>query len=134
MNTGTNAALAALNQAIEIEIKGQRFYLEAAERTTNPKGAEMFRFAALWPSDWSMAPPTPFLCQPARVSARLVSRGASSGLCYRRLCGWRPGRVCSTLLVRCTGMITPLSSPSVIPRFRVKPVTIFLRYPRLIAP
>jgi len=46
MNTGTNAALTALNQAIELEIKGQRFYLEAAERTTNPKGAEMFRSLA----------------------------------------------------------------------------------------
>jgi rubrerythrin len=46
MSTGTDAALTALNQAIELEIKGQRFYLEAAERTTNPKGAEMFRSLA----------------------------------------------------------------------------------------
>jgi rubrerythrin len=46
MSTGNNAALAALNQAIELEVKGQRFYLEAAERTTNPKGAEMFRSLA----------------------------------------------------------------------------------------
>jgi len=46
MNTGTNAALAALNQAIELEVKGQRFYLEAAECTTNPEGAEMFRSLA----------------------------------------------------------------------------------------
>jgi rubrerythrin len=46
MNTGTNAALTALNQAIKLEIKGQRFYLEAAECTTNPKGAEMFRSLA----------------------------------------------------------------------------------------
>lgn len=46
MNTGTNAALTALNQAIELEVKGQRFYLEAAECTTNPKGAEMFRSLA----------------------------------------------------------------------------------------
>jgi rubrerythrin len=46
MNTGTHAALTALNQAIELEVKGQRFYLEAAERTTNPKGAEMFRSLA----------------------------------------------------------------------------------------
>ena len=46
MNTGTNAALTALNQAIELEIKGQRFYLEAAECTANPKGAEMFRSLA----------------------------------------------------------------------------------------
>ena len=42
MNTGTDAALTALNQAIELEVKGQRFYLEAAERTTNAKGVEMF--------------------------------------------------------------------------------------------
>lgn len=46
MNTGNNAALTALNQAIELEIEGQRFYLEAAECTTNPKGAEMFRSLA----------------------------------------------------------------------------------------
>jgi len=46
MNTGSNVALTALNKAIELEIQGQRFYLEAAERTTNPKGAEMFRSLA----------------------------------------------------------------------------------------
>jgi rubrerythrin len=46
MNTGTHAALTALNKAIELEIQGQRFYLEAAECTTNPKGAEMFRSLA----------------------------------------------------------------------------------------
>jgi rubrerythrin len=46
MNTGTNAALTALNQAIELEIQGQRFYLEAAECTIDPKGAEMFRSLA----------------------------------------------------------------------------------------
>ena len=46
MNTETNAALTALNQAIELEVKGQRFYLEAAECVTNPKGAEMFRSLA----------------------------------------------------------------------------------------
>ena len=46
MNIGTNTALAALNQAIELELEGQRFYLEAAERTSNPKGAEMFRSLA----------------------------------------------------------------------------------------
>ncbi|HID63778.1 MAG TPA: hypothetical protein EYP49_13725 [Anaerolineae bacterium] len=46
MNTGTNAVLTALNQAIEVEVEGQRFYLEAAECTTNPKGAEMFRSLA----------------------------------------------------------------------------------------
>jgi rubrerythrin len=46
MNTETNAALAALNQAIELEIEGQRFYLKAAECATNPKGAEMFHSLA----------------------------------------------------------------------------------------
>jgi rubrerythrin len=46
MNTETNAALAALNQAIELEIEGQHFYLKAAECTTNPKGAEMFHSLA----------------------------------------------------------------------------------------
>jgi rubrerythrin len=46
MSTGNDAALVALNRAIELEVKGQRFYLEAAERTTNPKGAEMFRSLA----------------------------------------------------------------------------------------
>jgi rubrerythrin len=46
MSTGNNTALAALNQAIELEVKGQRFYLEAAERTANPKGAEMFHSLA----------------------------------------------------------------------------------------
>jgi rubrerythrin len=42
MSTANKAALVALNQAIELEVKGQRFYLEAAECTVNPKGAEMF--------------------------------------------------------------------------------------------
>jgi rubrerythrin len=46
MNTGNNAALAALNQAIGLEVKGQRFYLKAAECTTSPKGTEMFRSLA----------------------------------------------------------------------------------------
>jgi len=46
MSTGSNADLAALNQAIELEVEGQRFYLEAAECTTNPKGAEMFHSLA----------------------------------------------------------------------------------------
>jgi rubrerythrin len=46
MNTEANAALTALNQAIELEVKGHRFYLEAAECITNPKGAEMFRSLA----------------------------------------------------------------------------------------
>ena len=46
MGTGNDAALTALHQAIELEVKGQRFYLEAAECTTNPKGAQMFRSLA----------------------------------------------------------------------------------------
>jgi len=46
MDMGTDTALAALDQAIDLEIEGQRFYLEAAERCTNPKGAEMFRSLA----------------------------------------------------------------------------------------
>ena len=46
MSAKNNVALAALNQAIELEIKGQRFYLEAAECTTDPKGEEMFRSLA----------------------------------------------------------------------------------------
>lgn len=46
MNRETRAALAALNQAIDLEIEGQRFYLRAAERTSSPKGAEMFRSLA----------------------------------------------------------------------------------------
>jgi rubrerythrin len=46
MSTRNNVALAALNQAIELEIEGQRFYREAAECTTDPKGAEMFRSLA----------------------------------------------------------------------------------------
>lgn len=46
MSTVSNAALTALNQAIELEVEGQRFYLEAAECTTNHKGAEMLRSLA----------------------------------------------------------------------------------------
>jgi rubrerythrin len=46
MDTGINAALTALHQAIELEIEGQRFYQQAAERTDNPQGAEMFRSLA----------------------------------------------------------------------------------------
>jgi rubrerythrin len=46
MSTGNSTALAALNQAIELEVEGQRFYLKAAECTTNPKGAEMFHSLA----------------------------------------------------------------------------------------
>ena len=47
MNIGTNAALTALDQAIELEIKGQRFYRGAAERTTNPKGAKTVSYTHL---------------------------------------------------------------------------------------
>lgn len=46
MSKAKKAALVALTQAIELEVKGQRFYLEAAECTMNPKGAEMFRSLA----------------------------------------------------------------------------------------
>ena len=45
-NKPANPALAALHQAIEIEVKGQEFYTKAAERTSNPKGAAMFRSLA----------------------------------------------------------------------------------------
>jgi len=46
MSTGNHAAMSALQQAIDLEVKGQRFYLEAAECTTNPRGAEMYRSLA----------------------------------------------------------------------------------------
>lgn len=46
MNTTHDAALTALQQAIKLEVEGQRFYLEAAGCTTHPKGAEMFRSLA----------------------------------------------------------------------------------------
>jgi rubrerythrin len=46
MNTANHVALTALNQAIELEIEGQRFYLKAAECATDPKGAEMFHSLA----------------------------------------------------------------------------------------
>ncbi len=42
----SNAALSALKQALELEQKGHRFYQEAAKRTTDPKGADMFRLLA----------------------------------------------------------------------------------------
>ena len=42
----TQAAMDALKQAIELESKGHKFYLKAAERVTDPKGAEMFRSLA----------------------------------------------------------------------------------------
>jgi len=46
MNAGMDVVLTALNQAIELEIQGQRFYLEAAGCTTGSKGAAMFRSLA----------------------------------------------------------------------------------------
>ena len=46
MDTGTKAALKALDRAIELEVKGREFYLEAAKRTTDPKGARMFHSLA----------------------------------------------------------------------------------------
>ena len=42
----TKAALEALKHAIALESKGKEFYLKAAERVTDPKGAEMFRSLA----------------------------------------------------------------------------------------
>jgi rubrerythrin len=45
MKTEMDTALTALNQAIELEVEGQRFYLKAAE-CANSKGAEMFRSLA----------------------------------------------------------------------------------------
>ena len=46
MTTDTGAAVTALQQALELERRGQRFYTEAAERTVDPKGSEMFRSLA----------------------------------------------------------------------------------------
>jgi rubrerythrin len=46
MNTDTNAAVTALQQALELERSGYRFYTRAAERTVDPKGSEMFRSLA----------------------------------------------------------------------------------------
>ena len=43
---GTQATLDALKQAIDLETKGHTFYLQAAERVTDPKGAAMFRSLA----------------------------------------------------------------------------------------
>lgn len=39
-------AVEALRQAIRLEQEGHRFYLEAAERTIDPRGEEMFRSLA----------------------------------------------------------------------------------------
>jgi erythrin-vacuolar iron transport family protein len=46
MTTDTGAAIAALQQALELERSGYRFYMEAAERTLDAKGSEMFRSLA----------------------------------------------------------------------------------------
>lgn len=46
MTMDTNAAVTALQQALELERSGHRFYTEAAERTQEPKGSEMFRSLA----------------------------------------------------------------------------------------
>lgn len=40
------AALEALRQAVDLEQRGYQFYLEAAERTKDPRGKEMFRSLA----------------------------------------------------------------------------------------
>ena len=41
-----SAALQALEQALGLERDGHRFYVQAAERTVDPKGAQMFRSLA----------------------------------------------------------------------------------------
>jgi len=46
MATDTSAAVTALQQALELERSGYRFYTGAAERTVDPKGSEMFRSLA----------------------------------------------------------------------------------------
>ena len=46
MATEVRAVLRALGQALGLEQRGQRFYWEAAERTSDPKGAETFRSLA----------------------------------------------------------------------------------------
>jgi rubrerythrin len=46
MSTDTSAAVVALQQALELERSGYRFYTEAAERTVDPRGSEMFRSLA----------------------------------------------------------------------------------------
>lgn len=40
------AALEALRQAMDLEQRGNQFYLEAAKRTKDPRGKEMFRSLA----------------------------------------------------------------------------------------
>jgi len=46
MGTESNAAVVALQKAYKLERDGQEFYTQAAERTVDPKGAEMFRSLA----------------------------------------------------------------------------------------
>ena len=46
MGTEDNAALAALNKALGLERRGRSFYLEAADRTADPRGTGMFRSLA----------------------------------------------------------------------------------------
>ena len=46
MTLDNNAAVTALQQALELERTGYRFYTEAAERTQDAKGSEMFRSLA----------------------------------------------------------------------------------------
>ena len=43
---GKDAALVALQKALELEQRGQTFYMEAAERTVNESGKEMYRSLA----------------------------------------------------------------------------------------
>jgi len=42
MGGESSAAIDALQQALELEQSGQRFYRQAAERTSDPKGVRMF--------------------------------------------------------------------------------------------
>ena len=46
MTPDTSAAMNALQQALELEERGYQFYQQAAERTVDPKGSEMFRSLA----------------------------------------------------------------------------------------
>jgi rubrerythrin len=46
MATDANAFVEALQQALELERRGHRFYTEAAGRTVDAKGSEMFRSLA----------------------------------------------------------------------------------------
>jgi rubrerythrin len=46
VGTKDKAAVKALQEALGLERRGRRFYLEAAERTADPTGARMFRSLA----------------------------------------------------------------------------------------